>query len=384
MARLPHQHRGHARTRGLRRRSRARAVDGRLRPAARRRGRRPDAADPFRHAEGLRARPRADRRREQDRPTRGAPGLGREPDLRSVRSPRRERAPARFPDRLYVGAPGHRRLCPEYDDRRHDAALRDDHRALPGAGRGCRRPLAAPGQPARLLELCRLDRHRPHSPRDAPPCDAGRRHRSRRRGAKRAHRPGVRFHGPRARGSRGSTRRRHRRVLGSRGAEDLRHDLRSRHGRGAARARRGRTDDQHDVRDEYLAAVRPGRQVRHEPAAPRAAIARDACERGAPRRGDGRPGPLYRVRPRRTAPRHPDREHAPRGLRTRRFAAARRREGRGRRTPRALGTADGRRRIDGPGRRHGSPRRRAGPSSSTWCRTARAACGSTTRFRRAA
>ena len=107
-------------------------------------------------------------------------------------------------------------------------------------------------------------------------------------GAQRAHRPGVRLHGPRARRGRGGARRRHHRVLGPRGAEDLRHDLRPGDGRGAARARRRRADDQHDFRDQHLAAVRPGRQVRDQPPVARAAAARDAVERGAARRGDRR------------------------------------------------------------------------------------------------
>ena len=226
VARLPHQHRGHARPRGLRRRSGARAVDGGLRAAARGRRGRPDAADALRHAEGLRARPRADRRRQQGRPARGAAGMGREPDLRPVRPPRRQRAPARFPGRLHLGAAGRRGPCAGHDGRGHDGAVRDDHRALPGAGRGRRRPAAAAGEPARLLELRRLDRHRPHPPRHDPPRHAGRRDRPRRRRAQRAHRPGVRLHGPRARRGRGSAGRRHHRVLGPRGAEDLRHDLR--------------------------------------------------------------------------------------------------------------------------------------------------------------
>ena len=80
--------------------SRAHAVDGRLRPVARRRRQRPDAVDPFRHPEGIHTRPRADHRRRQDRPSRGAPGRGSEPDFRSLRPPRCERTTARFPDRL--------------------------------------------------------------------------------------------------------------------------------------------------------------------------------------------------------------------------------------------------------------------------------------------
>ena len=52
--REPHQHRRHARTCRLRRRSRARAVDGRFGADPRRRDGRPDAADALRHAESLR------------------------------------------------------------------------------------------------------------------------------------------------------------------------------------------------------------------------------------------------------------------------------------------------------------------------------------------
>ena len=52
-----HQHRRHPRPRGLRRRGRARAVDGRRRGAADRRPGRPDAADPLRHQEGAGAGP---------------------------------------------------------------------------------------------------------------------------------------------------------------------------------------------------------------------------------------------------------------------------------------------------------------------------------------
>ena len=114
LARLPHQHRRHARARRLRRRGRARAVDGRLGAAARRCGRRPDAADALRHAEGVRARPASDRRDQQDRPRRGAPELGARPDVRPVRQARRERSAARFPGRLRLGAAGLRRQRAEH------------------------------------------------------------------------------------------------------------------------------------------------------------------------------------------------------------------------------------------------------------------------------
>ena len=49
---------------------------------------------------------KADRRRQQDRPPRRAPGLGRRPDLRAVRQARRHRRAARLPGDLRLGAAG--------------------------------------------------------------------------------------------------------------------------------------------------------------------------------------------------------------------------------------------------------------------------------------
>ena len=49
--------------------------------------------------------------------------------------------------------------------RRHEGAVRDDHQALPAAGRRSERSAAAAGVAARLLELRRRDRHRPHQAR---------------------------------------------------------------------------------------------------------------------------------------------------------------------------------------------------------------------------
>ena len=155
VARLPHQHRRYAGPRRLRRRGRARAVDGRLGAAAGRCGRRADAADALRDAEGVRARAAADRRDQQDRPRRSAPALGARPDVRPVRQARRERSAARLPGRLRLGAAGLRRPRAEAAGRRHDAAVRSHRQALPAAGRRRKRRAAAAGQPARLLELRR-------------------------------------------------------------------------------------------------------------------------------------------------------------------------------------------------------------------------------------
>ena len=68
----PDQHRRHARPRGLRRRGRADAVDGRRRDAAGRCVRGAAAADAVRAAQGSRAPADADRRDQQDRPSRRA------------------------------------------------------------------------------------------------------------------------------------------------------------------------------------------------------------------------------------------------------------------------------------------------------------------------
>ena len=104
LSRHPDQHRRHARPRRLRRRGRARARHGRRRAAAGRRGRGPDAADALRHAEGVEARPRADRRRQQGGPSRRAARVGGEPDVRALRQAGRDRGAARLSRRLRVGA----------------------------------------------------------------------------------------------------------------------------------------------------------------------------------------------------------------------------------------------------------------------------------------
>ncbi len=88
LGRLSHQHRRHAGPRRFRRRGGARARHGGLRAAAGRCGGRAHAADPLRHPEGLQAWPEAHRGHQQDRPRRGASGLGAGPDLRSVRPAR--------------------------------------------------------------------------------------------------------------------------------------------------------------------------------------------------------------------------------------------------------------------------------------------------------
>ena len=212
--------------RRLRRRGRARAVDGGLGAAARGRGGRPHAADPLRHAEGVRARPAPDRRDQQDRPPRGAPELGARPDVRPVRPARRHRGAARFPGDLHLGDPGLLVARPGPSRRRHDVAVRDHRPALPAARRRSRRPAAAAGLAARLLELRRRDRHRPHQARHA--AARHERHRGRPPGsrAQRARDAGARLPRPRPHRGGGGQRGRHRRLRGHRDAGDFRHALR--------------------------------------------------------------------------------------------------------------------------------------------------------------
>src|SRR5438034_2311374 len=102
-----HQHRGHARALGLRRRGRAHPGDGRRRAPPGRRLRGAAAPDPLRAREGARGGAPPGRLLEQDRPGRRAPGGGARRDLRPVHRPRRERGAARFPGRLHQCPRGH-------------------------------------------------------------------------------------------------------------------------------------------------------------------------------------------------------------------------------------------------------------------------------------
>ena len=93
-----------------------------------------------------------------------------QPDLRPVRSSWARRGPARLPRRLRLRA---RRYAvhdleprtPQRPIRHRCAALRCDPRARAGARRRPRRPLQLQICGARLLELRRPHRHRPHQPR---------------------------------------------------------------------------------------------------------------------------------------------------------------------------------------------------------------------------
>src|SRR5207237_1307641 len=104
------------------------------------------------------------RRGEQGRSSRRAARLDRQSDVRSLRQAWRERRPARFPGDLRLGARG---LGKPHPGARHGhgTALRGDPRACAGTRRGSRGAAAAADLLARLLELRRQDRHRPHPPR---------------------------------------------------------------------------------------------------------------------------------------------------------------------------------------------------------------------------
>ena len=347
LPRHAHQHRRHPRPRRLRRRGRARAVDGRRRAAAGRRGRGPDAADALRHAQGPGARPEADRGGEQGRPPGRAPGVGGEPDLRPLRQARRDRGPARFPGDLRLGAARLREEGARPREHRHGAAVRGDPRVRAGARRRSRRAAAAADLLARLLELRRQDRHRPHPPRPAQgragSAAAAGQHQGQGQSG-----PDVR--GPGAQAGRRGRGRRHRADQRHRRGRHRRHAVRPRASRCAAGAQGRRADADHELPGQRLAARRPRGQVRHQPPDPRAPRARDQEQRGAARRVPERHRHLHRARPRRAAPDHPAREHAARRLRDRGVAPARDLQGDRRREVRAVRAADRRRRGLQPGR----------------------------------
>ena len=170
------QHRRHARARRLRRRGRARARHGRRRAAAGRRGRRPDAADALRHAEGAGAGPEADRRRQQGRPPRRARRSGsstrrsscstssaRPTSSSTSRSSTRRRCKAGRRSTSTVAKSGASQPETASMQPLFEAIL--EHVPAPqGDADGA---AAVPGQRARLLELSRPPRHRPHPPRHA-------------------------------------------------------------------------------------------------------------------------------------------------------------------------------------------------------------------------
>ena len=129
------QHRRHAGPRRLRRRGRARPVDGRRRHPSRRRGGRSDAADPLRPAQGPRPRPPADRDHQQDRSPRRAARRSAQRSVRSDDRARRVRRADRFPDPLRQRPRRIRAHVARGHERRLPSAVRRGAQAHPAAGR---------------------------------------------------------------------------------------------------------------------------------------------------------------------------------------------------------------------------------------------------------
>ena len=304
--------------------------------------------------------------------------------------------PARLPGRLRVGAErlgdarrrgGEGGTCPA--PTRHAAAVRDDPRERAAARGRRRRAAAVPGERARLLELRRPAGHRPHPPRQARRGPGSRRaQRAAGRGAGAAEgqgRAAVRVRRPGARrpsdvAAAGD-------IVLVTGIDDAvdRHHAGLARGAGGAAADPGRRADAVDVLPgQHVAARRARRQVRHLAQPARPAAEGTAHQHGAARRRDRRHRRVPGVGPRRAAPHHPDREHAPRGLRARRVAAARRAARDRRRDLRAVRGAVRRRRGAAPGRGDGGARHRGAATSSTWSPTGAGARASSTGCRRAA
>ena len=260
------QHRRHAGPRRLRRRGRTGAVDGRLGAAARRRGRRADAADALRDQEGTRPRPEADRRRQQGRPAGRALRLRHQRDLRTVRQAARDRGAARLPGRVRLRTERLGNLEAGRDRHRPGAAVRRDPRARAGARGLGDRPAAAADLLARLLELRRAHRHRPCQP-GHPQADAERRglQRPRRHVVHGPRQPGAEVRGPGAQAGHRGRPGRHRADQRHREHRHRRDADRRRQSRAAADAPGRRADADDELLRQQQPAGRPRRQVRHQP-----------------------------------------------------------------------------------------------------------------------
>ena len=146
--RADHQHRGHARPRGLRRRGGARPVHGRRRAAARGRQRGTAAADQVRAAQDAGRRAAGDPGGQQGGPARRADRRGGGRLLRAVHRPGRDRGADRVPDRVRLGAgrPG----LADPARRRRDARLGEPGAPVRrAAGRPSRRPATSPARRCR-------------------------------------------------------------------------------------------------------------------------------------------------------------------------------------------------------------------------------------------
>ncbi len=234
--------------------------------------------------------------------------------------------------------------------------------------------------------LSRPHRHRPHQLGlgQAEPGRQGARLR-RQAGRDRPRHQGAGVPRPGARSGRRGRGRRHRRARRAAGSHRRPHHLRSR-GRDADPRPADRSADAgHDVPRQRFAARRHRRHQGHRPHDPRPAAARGRRQRGAARPRIRRQGFDGGRRPRRIAARHPDRDHAARGLRAVGVAA----EGaappqRGGRTGRADRRGRDRRRRDPFRRRRAEDVGAQGRDDRDASRPAAIACGWCSTRRRAA
>ena len=262
---VKHQHRRHARPRGLRRRGRAWPDHGRRRPAARRRQRGPPAPDPLRPAQGAGGEAAGDPGHQQGRPARRAHQGGRGRGLRAVPGPRRRREPDRVPHPVRERA---RRVGVDRSrgpDLGPEGAVRDARRPHPAAVPRPGPSAAGPGHEPRRVAVRGPPRALPGDARDHQAGPAGRmvpRRRDHRAGEDhRAVRDGGAGPGRRRRGR---ARRDHGRGRPGRGHD--RGDAR-RSGRPASASRQPlrRPQPVDDPRHEHLAPRRHGGQQGHRP-----------------------------------------------------------------------------------------------------------------------
>ncbi len=320
-----------------------------------------------------------------DRPGARA-GVGRQPDLRSVRQARRDRGPARLPGGLRLGAA---RLRDERSRARKAGDMQPLFEAIlehvPVRDEDPDGAAAAADLRARLLELRRPDRHRPHPPRTP----RARRRRScccRRQADQGQGQPGPHVRGPRARAGRRGRGGRHRaRSTASTRSASAPRSCDLEHARSAAAAQGRRADADDELPGQHLAARRARGQVRHQPPDPRAPRARDAratsrCASRTPSDTDiflvsGR-GELHL-----TILLENMRREGYEIAVSRPRVVCKEIDGE---TLRAVRGADGRRRRQQPGRGDGRARPPPRRAAATCSPTARAACASTTASRRAA
>ncbi len=260
-----------------------------------------DAADPVRHPQGAGPGPPADRRHQQDRPAgcRAAPRARR--SARAVHRSRGDPRAARRAVPLYLEPSRH-------GDDRSGAARAPistplfqailDH--VPAPDRRSRRAVPDADLDARLLDLPRPDR------RSAGSSGARSRWAIRSRCCRWAS-PGLVTDEAAVERNRvtklftfdGLNRVEVDEVAGGRHRRRSRDSRRSKSARpspsvdmpGAARGHRGRgADDLGGLHREQLPLRRPGREVRHQPAAAGSALPGAGAQRGAPGRGDRQPG----------------------------------------------------------------------------------------------